>query len=126
MTDELIAVPAIKGVSVMFDPNQSAKLRDEEPEEPLLANLCKVSLAQRSALVSLLGGTAIRNARTGGKWIVPALGISWAIEHRTIRALADDELVVLGANGVRLTKRGIWYARTAAYREADILSEMEG
>ena len=103
----------------MFDPSHSVRLRDEVPDEPLLANLTNITQRQRTALVTLLGRPAIRCVRKRGFWFVPDLGMGWAIRDSTLEVLERDGLVVIGERRAKLTTKGLWYARTAAYREAD-------
>lgn len=101
----------------MLDPAQTAQLRADTSDEPLLADLRAVTEPQRMALVTLLGGSAVRRPRN---WIVRELGAGWTIAPTTIDALATKGLVeITSGRRARLTRRGRWYARTAAFRAAD-------
>ena len=104
----------------MFDPTQTAPVIDAAIDEPLLANLSGITYRQRIALVSLgIGGQAIHRPGIGPDWIIPELGVGWVIARSTMEALEREGLVEMRDQKAKLTRRGKWYARTAAYREAD-------
>jgi hypothetical protein len=104
----------------MFDPAQSAALREPGLDGPMLANVAALKTLQREALVTLLCGSAILvdGARRRARYVVPDLGESWAIAPATIDALSRLELVTVFTKRIRrakLTPRGLWYARSAVY-----------
>jgi hypothetical protein len=104
----------------MFDPAQSATLREPIPDSPMLANVAALTTLQREALVTLLCGSAILlpGMRRRARYVVPDLGEGWSIEPATIDALSRLDLVAVFTNRARrarLTPRGLWYARSAVH-----------
>lgn len=113
----------------MLDPkNISALLLKLVVDRDRRANLKGISLPQRNALVTMLGGAAEKRISAQyACWIVPEAGERFGIEYKTMRALAAEGLVSLCLDGcARLSSRGQWYAMTAAADEADRLIAIFG
>lgn len=107
----------------MFDTKHTRRVAEEQEQKHISASISRLTTAQRTALVSLLGGSATFFPRHSGYWVVPCLGQSWAIAQITIDALVKEGLVDVSGRA-RLTKLGKWYAISSAGREIDERSQL--
>jgi hypothetical protein len=111
----------------MFDPQLLIDfLAQNPPETRARTSQMRLSMAQSDALWVMLGGPArqIQKGRPSSFWtVIDPPDDRLSIDPRAVSVLVKRELAEISGNDgmARLTKRGRWYARSAAADKADRL-----